>query len=114
MTNSSANSVNGGIPPTNVTGETVDISKYLDFGFYEKVWFKDNADLYPIEPGKWLVISNRTGRFICCHILTQTGKFIYRSTIHRVTNIDLSTDEVRENFTTFDTEVNQRLKSENL
>ena len=46
MTHSSANSVNGGIPLTNVTGKTVYIYKYLDFGFYEKVWFKDNAGLY--------------------------------------------------------------------
>ena len=37
ITNSSANSVNGGILLKNATGETVDIYKYPDFGFYNKV-----------------------------------------------------------------------------
>ena len=33
MTHSPENSVNGGIPLKNVTGDTVDISKYLDSSF---------------------------------------------------------------------------------
>ena len=81
MTHSSAKIVNGGIPLRNVTGETVDISKYLDFGFYEKGWFKDNAGISTIEPGRWLGISHQTGRLKCYHILTQTGKVISRSTV---------------------------------
>ena len=28
-----------------ITGETPDISEYLDFGFYNWVWYKDNAGL---------------------------------------------------------------------
>ena len=42
MTNYSENIVNGGITLTNLTGETVDISYYPDFGFHEKLRFKDN------------------------------------------------------------------------
>ena len=78
MTNSSANRVNGGTPMTNVTIETVDISKYLDFGFYEKVWFMDNSGLSPSEPIRWLGISHRKGISMCYQILTHTGKFISR------------------------------------
>ena len=70
MTHSSENSVYGGIPQTSVTGETVDISKYLDFGLFEKVWFKDNDGLSPSEPDMWLGISHWTGRLMCYHILT--------------------------------------------
>ena len=32
-----------------LTGETPDISEYLDFGLYDRVWFKENAGL---EEGK--------------------------------------------------------------
>ena len=84
MTHYSANSFNGGITLKNVTGETVDISKYLDFGLYEKSWFKDNSGLSPSEPGRWLGISHSTGRSICYHILTQTGKVISRYTVQMV------------------------------
>ena len=97
IAHSSANSVNGGITLTNVTVDTVDITEYLDLGFYEKVWFKDNAGLSPSEPGRWLGISHRTGRLLCYHILTQTGKVISRSTVQRVTNIKISSNEVKEN-----------------
>ena len=28
-----------------LTGDTPDISQYLDFGFYDRVWFKEDAGL---------------------------------------------------------------------
>ena len=71
LTHSTAATMDGCIPITEVTGETQDISKYLDFGFYDKVWFKDNAGLSPAEPGRWLGISKSTGRLMTYHILTQ-------------------------------------------
>ena len=37
MTHSSGNSVNGGITLVKMIGDTFDISKYLDSGFYDKV-----------------------------------------------------------------------------
>ena len=45
----SANSVHGGIPMKNVMDEAVDISKYIDFGFYEKICLKDNYGISPSE-----------------------------------------------------------------
>ena len=39
MTHASAGGLEGSIPITNVTGETTDILEYLDFGFYDKVWY---------------------------------------------------------------------------
>ena len=45
LTHSSAGSLDSGIPRAIITGETEDISEYLDFRFYDKVWYKDNAGL---------------------------------------------------------------------
>ena len=98
MNRSSSNSVNGGIHLKNVTDET------------DKVWFNDNAGIYTSEPGRELWISHRTGRLMCYRIITQTGKVISISTVHRVTNLVLSTYEVKENFVKFDTEIHQRIK----
>ena len=49
------------------------------------------AGLSTSEPGRWLGIPHWTGRLICYHIITQTGKGISRSMVQRVTNIELST-----------------------
>ena len=81
MTHYSENSVNGGIALTKMNGKTVDISKYLDFSFYLKLWFKDNAGLSPSEPGRWYGISHQTGRLICYQRLTQTGKGVSNATV---------------------------------
>ena len=81
------------------TGETPDIGEYLDFGFYDAGWLKDNAGLSPNEPGRWLGISHRTGRNMCFHVLTQRGTtVISRSTVQRVTNLEMSTSSVKDIF----------------
>ena len=50
---------------------------------------------------------------MCYHILTHTGKVISRSMVHQVTNLELYTDEFKETFVKFDTEIHRRLKAEN-
>ena len=87
LTHTSAAKQGGHIPITQVTGETADISEYLDFGFYDEVWFKDNAGLSPSEPGRWLGVSHRVGRLMFYNILTQRATGISRSTVQRVTNL---------------------------
>ena len=109
LTYSSAGSLEGSIPLTAVTGETSDISEYLDFGFYDRIWFKDNAGLSPFEPGRWLGVSNRTGRLMCYHVLTQRGTVISRSTVQRVTNLELSTAAVKDTFQKFDASISARM-----
>ena len=45
---------------------------------------------------------------MCYHVLTQIGKVISISTVQRVTNIDLYTDELKKTFVKFDTEIRGR------
>ena len=111
ITHTSAGGLNGCIPITQVTGETADISEYLDFGFYDEVWYKDNAGTSPYEPGRWLGVSHRTGRLMCYHILTQKGTVLSRSTVQRVTNLEKSTTTVKDMFNKFDENIRIKLKS---
>ena len=53
-----------------VTGETPDISEYLDFGFYDHVSYKENAGLGMTAIGRWLGVSHRVGRLMYYWILT--------------------------------------------
>ena len=96
LTYSSAGSMNGCVPLEVAAGESVDISEYLDFGFYDHVWYKDNAGLSEAKPGRWLRVSHRTGRLICYHILTQNRTVISRSTVQRVTNLELQEKCIKE------------------
>ena len=112
LTHTSARGAEGSIPLTQVTGETADISEYLDFGFYDEVWFKDNAGLSPFEPGRWLGVSHRTGNMMCYHVLTQRGTVLSRSTVQRVTNLEKTTAAVKDTFNKFDEAIRSKLKFE--
>ena len=52
LTHSTAGPLVSGIPRERITGETEAISEYLDFGFYDRVWFKDNVGLSEERPGR--------------------------------------------------------------
>ena len=51
LTHSSTGSINDNIPLDVVTSDTPGISEYLDFDFYDAVWFKKNAGSSPYKPG---------------------------------------------------------------
>ena len=110
LTHSTAGPFGNGIPQEFVTGETEDISEYLDFGFYDMVWYKDNGGLSEEKPGRWLGVSHNTGRLMCYHILTSNGSIVSRSTVQRVTNLERQKIDIKELFVKFDVEIHQRLK----
>ena len=78
---SSAGKLEGAVTLTKVTGETSDISEYLDFGFYDKILFKDSAGVSPFEPGRWLGVYHCTGILMYFHLLTQRSTVISCSTV---------------------------------
>ena len=43
------------------TGETVYISEYLEFFFYDHVSYKENSRLGVTSIGRWLGVSHRVG-----------------------------------------------------
>ena len=57
-------------PYERITGETPDISEYVDFGFYNWVWFWDTpGDTTNPHVGRWLGISHRIGSEMCYYVL---------------------------------------------
>jgi hypothetical protein len=47
-----------------MTGETPDISEYLDFGFYDWIWYKDNAGLGENHIRRWLGVAHKVGNLM--------------------------------------------------
>lgn len=58
LTATNAGNLKGEIPLGALLGKTPDISRYLDFGFYDWVWYKENAGLEVPELGRFLGIND--------------------------------------------------------
>ena len=95
-----------------MTGETTDISEYLDFTFYECCWYNDNAGLGDTKLGKCLGISLRVGSLMYYWVLTANGTVVSRTTVSRVTNLEAQTDNKKARITTLDKAIQERLNEE--
>ena len=102
--------INGCVPLQAVTGETVDISEYLDFGFYDRIWYHENAGLGEPMPGRWLGVSKHVGGQMCYYVLTTTGSVVSRSSVWRVTNLELQVDITKKVFDDFDALIGGHIK----
>ena len=90
-----------------VSGETADISEYLDFGFYNCCWYHDNAGLSQPLLGRWLGVSHRVGSGMSYWLLTKTGLVISRTTVQRVTKLERQTSDVKTECDEFDAEISR-------
>jgi len=80
-TSTQAGRLNGCTPIESVTGKTTDISEYLAFGFYDPVWYHENAGLGERLPGCWLGVSHRVGSLMSYYVLTGKCTVISRTTV---------------------------------
>jgi hypothetical protein len=112
ITSTQAGSLRGECPLQEVTGETVDISECLDFGFYDHVLYNENAGLSTTLIGRWLGVSYRVRGLMSYWVLTKTGSVISGTTVQRVTNLEKETDEFKTSLAEFDAEISRRFKEE--
>jgi len=92
-------------------GETPDISEFIEFDFYQQVWYVNLSD-FPTERirlGRWLGVAHRVGQPLCYWILTQKGKVVARSLVQTVPDLDAKTDKFLKSATTFDADIERRI-----
>ena len=77
--------MNGRTPIDKLTGETPDISEYLDFGFYDWVIFKENAGLGEFQIGRFLGVSHNVGLLMSFWVLPPSGIPVARTSVQRLT-----------------------------
>ena len=99
---------NGRVPLECITGDTPDISEYMDFGFYDWVSYRSNAGLGKPEIGRWLGVSHRVGQLMSYWILTKNGHVISCTTVQRITNLERQTDEIKHQIQEFESNVAKR------
>jgi hypothetical protein len=98
-----------------ITGETPDISEWLDFGFYEHVWYWDtpNDDISSAKIARWLGVSHRVGSGLCYWLLKENGQVLSKTTVQHVTELDVQVDTVKARITAYDTALTERLNDAN-
>jgi len=100
-----------------ITGNTPDISEWLDFNFYDWCWFwnapvQDLTDVRA-DLGRFLGVAHRIGSDMCYWVLTDTGKVLARTTVQRITKDDMSAPTTLERMTSFTTKITERLDDKN-
>ena len=80
-----------------LTGDTIDISEWLECEFYDLVWFWNNqSDDTKQMLGQWLGVSHRVVSAVCYCIISEKGKVLSRTTFQHLTAeepIDLDVQE---------------------
>ena len=78
-----------------VAGDTPDISEYLDFSIYDWVIFKQNVIIGDTSYGRFLGVSHTFGNLMTYLIINENGKVMSRSTVQRITNLELQQEETK-------------------
>ena len=104
MTNSSRYS-KGRTPLEIITRITLDISEYVDFGFYDWVVYKTNAGVGDPEIARWLGVSHRVGQLMSYWVFPESGIPISCTTVQRLTIAEQQTDEWKERMMKFEQSV---------
>ena len=104
----------GRTPLENLMGETPDISEYLDFGWYDFVWYKEDAGIGETKLGRFIGVSHSTGSLMSFFILPTSGTVIVRTTVQRLTEPEKSTDANQTRMKAYDLKIAERFKEQRI
>jgi len=116
ITNRTARGPEARTPLEALTGNTPDISEWLDFDFYDWCWYwqgptheltEDKAEI-----GRVLGVAHRVGSDLCYWVLTSTGKVIARMTVQQVVTNDYQLPTVKTKMEEFYAKVKDKFKDE--
>ena len=93
-----------------ITGETPDISEYLDHGFYDRVWFREHAGVGPTKLARFIGVSDTVGSLLSYWVLPISGIPESRTTVQRVTTLEAKLDVNKDRFKDYDVKIRDRFK----
>jgi len=93
-----------------LTGNTIDISEWTEFEFYDLVMYWDNRDNDSGQSiGRWLGPSHHVGSALCYHILTEKATVISRTSVQHITKEDFNTSEMQGRVKVYHESLNQHI-----
>ena len=93
-------------------GETANITHICEFGWYDWVYYKENAVTYLDDKwhlGRWLGPSMDIRPALCAKILKSNGQRVHRSSYHHLTKDEINSPTEKEKHQLFDRVVEQKL-----
>ncbi len=101
-----------------ITGETPGISEWIDFEFYDRVWYYDQKKIEINGSGRrltrWLSVAHSIGSDLCYWPLLESGKIIARTTVQHVVHEDYLNDHEKLDIERFDRSVGDRLSDQSI
>ena len=85
-----------------VTGETPEISEYVDFGFYNYCWYRENAGMGETKLGRWLGVSHKTGSLMSFWVLTDKCRVVSHTSVQRMMELEKQEESVANRLKAFD------------
>ena len=80
-------------PFEKVHGYTPNIPEFLIHGWYDWVWYHNPVSPDKDELGRWLGPAHNAGQGLAYHVLTDSGKVVTRSTVHKISTVQLHSAE---------------------
>ena len=103
----------GRTPYEHVTGDTPDISEWIEHSWYDLILYKDSNKHFPSkcgeQVGRWLGVSHRVGQALCYWILPKSGMPISRTTVRPVMAAERTDPEFIKRAKAFDDAIKDKL-----
>jgi hypothetical protein len=102
-----------------ITGQTLDISEWTDFEFYDLVWCwwhvpgKPNMTDKPRCLARWLGVWHHVGSDLCYWLLTKYGKIVSNLSVQHVTHDDYLKEDKQKEIEAFDQKLKEQLDDKN-
>ena len=106
------NELEGQVPETILSGQTADISPYVEHGFYDWVKYYDVPAGFPQSKevyGRWLGPAIDVGPAMTAKILKKNGHEIYTSTCRAITEDEWANSDQKKERDEFDQAIKERL-----
>jgi len=110
LTATRAAGLDGETPLGHMLGDIVDISQYLDFGWYDWVWYKENAGLSVPKLGRFLGVADSASNVMSYYILPESCIPITASTVQRVTHLEKQTEANTQRMKKFNEKISHKFK----
>jgi len=95
-----------------LTGDTIDISEWTEFEFYDLVVYWDDRENEARQSiGRWLGPSHHIGSALCYYILTEKATVLSRTSVQHITKEDFATSEMQERVKEYHVLLNEHINS---